>query len=107
MNRGVDGDAVAERVRTFYERHPYPPPVDGLESYRRAWQDDNRRRADHHLFFPARAFDGGGSVLIAGCGTSQAAKHALRWPEARVTAIDFSATSVRCTEELKRRHDLH
>jgi hypothetical protein len=28
----------------------------------------------------------GRSILIAGCGTSQAAKHALRWPTAQVTA---------------------
>ena len=46
------------------------------------------------------------SILIAGCGTSQAAKHALRWPGAQVTAIDISATSVRCTEDLKRKYNL-
>ena len=103
----MDADAVAERVRTFYEGHPYPPPVDGLDGYRRAWQDGDRRRADHHLFWPARAYTESASVLIAGCGTSQAAKHAMRRPDARVTGIDFSATSVRCTEELKRRYDLH
>ena len=44
--------------------------------------------------------------MIAGCGTSQAAKHALRWPAARVTGIDFSATSVRHTEELKQKYEL-
>jgi SAM-dependent methyltransferase len=44
---------------------------------------------------------------VAGCGTSQAAKHALRWPAAQVTAIDISLKSVRCTEELKRKHDLN
>ena len=31
----------------------------------------------------------------------------MRWPEARVTGIDFSATSVRSTEALKRKYDLH
>ena len=46
------------------------------------------------------------SILIAGCGTSQAAKHALRWPQAQVTGIDFSATSVRRTEDLKRKYNL-
>ncbi len=46
------------------------------------------------------------SILVAGCGTSQAAKHAMRWPAARVTGIDFSETSVRCTEELKRKYQL-
>ena len=102
----MDADAVAEKVRAFYDRHPYPPPVDDLDGYRRRWHDRQRRRADHHLFWPARPYREDPSILIAGCGTSQAAKHALRWPEARVTGIDFSATSVRCTEELKRKHDL-
>ena len=46
------------------------------------------------------------SILVAGCGTSQAARHAMRWPAAQVTAIDVSATSVRCTEELRRTHGL-
>ena len=30
----------------------------------------------------------------------------MRWPAARVTGIDFSETSVRCTEELKRKYQL-
>jgi SAM-dependent methyltransferase len=31
----------------------------------------------------------------------------MRWPGAQVTGIDVSATSVRCTEELKRKHSLN
>ena len=98
---------VAEEVRDFYDRYPYPQPLDSLEKYRQLWQDRQRRRADYHLFWPARPYREDRSILIAGCGTSQAAKHALRWPEARVTGIDFSATSVRCTEVLKRRQTLN
>jgi SAM-dependent methyltransferase len=97
---------VAEKVRDFYERYPYPRPIDSLDNYRRLWQDRDRRRADYHLFWPARAYREDQSILIAGCGTSQAAKHAMRWPAAEVTGIDFSATSVRCTEELKRKYRL-
>ena len=97
---------VAEKVRAFYERHPYPPPVDSLESYRLLWHDRQRRRADFHLAWPARSYREDQSILIAGCGTSQAAKHALRWPMARVTGVDFSATSVHHTEALKRKYDL-
>jgi SAM-dependent methyltransferase len=93
-------------VRAFYERHPYPPPVKSLEQYRRLWQDRQRRRADYHLFWPGRPYREDHTILVAGCGTSQAAKHALRWPAARVTGIDFSATSVRETEELKQKHAL-
>lgn len=95
---------VAEKVRDFYDRYPYPPPIDNLEKYQRLWQEPNRRRADYHLFWPDRPYTESYSILIAGCGTSQAAKHALRWPKAQVTGIDISATSVRCTEELKRKY---
>ena len=35
---------IAGQVTAFYERHPYPPPVDDLEAYRPLW-DDRRRRA--------------------------------------------------------------
>src|SRR5271156_2684857 len=97
---------VAEEVRHFYDRYPYPPPVDSLEKYRGLWENRQRRLADYHLFWPGRAYREDQSILIAGCGTSQAARHALRWPAAQVTGIDFSATSVRCTEQLKRKYRL-
>ncbi len=103
----ADAARVAEEVRAFYEEHPYPPPVDSLDKYRRLWQDPERRRADFHLFWPTRPYTEDYSILIAGCGTSQAAKHALRWPAARVTGIDFSAGSVRSTLELKRKYRLN
>jgi len=103
--RSLDPTAMGETVRAFYEDHPYPPPVDDLEKYR-AWQDPKKRRAEYHLLWPSRAFEEDHSILVAGCGTSQAAKHAMRWPGARVTGIDFSETSVRCTEELKQKYNL-
>jgi SAM-dependent methyltransferase len=98
---------VAEEVRDFYDRYPYPRPVDRLDKYRRLWLDPQRRRADYHLFWPARSYREEYSILVAGCGTSQAAKHALRWPAAQVTGIDFSATSVCHTEALQRKYDLN
>jgi SAM-dependent methyltransferase len=111
LNQQKEGNStlagVAEQVRGFYDRYPYPRPVDSLANYRRLWQDEQRRRADYHLFWPAEPYREDRSILVAGCGTSQAAKHALRWPAALVTGIDFSATSVRHTEELKRKHNLN
>lgn len=98
--------SVAGRVRDFYDRYPYPRPTDRLDNYRRLWQDRQRRRADYHLFWPSQPYREDRSILIAGCGTSQAAKHALRWPGAQVTGIDISATSVRCTEDLKQKYKL-
>jgi len=97
----------AEAVREFYERLPYPRPIRSLDKYQRLWQDAQRRRADYHLHWPAAPYREDRSILVAGCGTSQAAKHAMRWPGAQVTGIDVSATSVRCTEELKRKYNLN
>jgi SAM-dependent methyltransferase len=100
------GGAAASTIRAFYERYPYPRPVQSLDAYRALWQDPQRRRAEHYLHRPRMPYRDDGSILVAGCGTSQAAKHALRWPGARVTGIDFSETSVRCTNELKRKYGL-
>jgi SAM-dependent methyltransferase len=106
-SRRADAASVGEDVRAFYERHPYPPPIDSLEKYRSLGQDRQGRRVDYHLFWPGRPYREELSILIAGCGTSQAAKHALRWPAAQIIGIDFSTTSVRCTEELKRKYNLN
>src|SRR4030095_12958334 len=100
------GADSAGHIQDFYERFPYPPPVDSLDTYRRHWQDPQRRRADYHLFCRAHPYRDDFSILVAGCGTSQAAKHALRWRGAHVIGIDFSAASVRCTQALQRPYDL-
>jgi hypothetical protein len=43
---------IADEVRAFYDRHPYPPPVKDLDDHHRRWQDRNMRRADYHLYWP-------------------------------------------------------
>jgi SAM-dependent methyltransferase len=93
-------------VQDFYEQNPYPRPVDSLDSYRELWNDRDRLRADYHLFWPAKKFREDHSILIAGCGTSQAAKHAIRWPHAKIVGIDFSVASLESTAELKNRYRL-
>lgn len=101
-----NGAGGADDVRRFYDRHPYPPPVDDLDDYRRRWDTEPQRRAEAHLLWPTEPYRADRSVLVAGCGTAQAAKYALRWPRARVTGIDISETSLRETEALKRKHNL-
>lgn len=97
--------AAAARVSAFYETHPYPPAVDDLEGYGRKW-DDQRRRAEAHLLWPTEPYRDDRSILVAGCGTTQAAKFALRWPRAQVSGIDVSAASVAFAERLKQKHGL-
>ena len=98
-----DATAVAQAVSSFYDRHPYPPPTDDLDRYRRSWTDE-RRRADACLFWPAERYRDDRSILVAGCGTSQAAKVALRWPRAQVIGIDVSAASIQQAGRLKSNH---
>jgi SAM-dependent methyltransferase len=93
-------------VNSFYERHPYPPPVDDLDRYRERWADPQRRRASVFLCWPVEAYREDRGILVAGCGTSQAAKYALRWPRARVTGIDVSPSSLRETDTLKVKYGL-
>jgi SAM-dependent methyltransferase len=99
------GASLAARVGAFYERHPYPPAADNLEGYGLKW-DEPRRRADAQLFWPAERYRDDRSILVAGCGTTQAAKFALRWPRAQVTGIDVSGVSIAFGESLKRKYAL-
>jgi SAM-dependent methyltransferase len=92
-------------VGGFYESHPYPPPVDDIEAYRKNW-DDARRRADAHLFWPALPYRDDRSILVAGCGTVQAAHYAVRWPHARVVGIDVSESSLEFTRQLQSKYRL-
>lgn len=101
----ANADRVAQQVSAFYEHHPYPPPVDSLERHRERW-NDQRRRADIQLFWPGEPYRDDRSILVAGCGTSQAAKYALAWPRATVTGIDVSGTSILRTEKLKQKYHL-
>ncbi|HTU80719.1 MAG TPA: class I SAM-dependent methyltransferase [Candidatus Acidoferrales bacterium] len=105
QNEATADRAVASRVAEFYRRHPYPPPVDDLEAYRRTW-NDARRRAEAHLFWPSAPYREDRRILVAGCGTVQAAHYAVRWPNASVLGVDVSAESVAFTRELKERHAL-
>jgi SAM-dependent methyltransferase len=96
----------ADPVCDFYTRHPYPPPVPNLDRARDEWRDPNRHRAEHHLFWPHLSYRPDLNILVAGCGTWQAAKYALCRPAAKVVGIDVSTTSLEHTERLKQQYQL-
>ena len=102
----VEPDSRIDAVRQFYDLLPYPAPVSDLDGYRKLWQDQDRSRWLFRLFWPSGMFCEDQDILVAGCGTSQAAKHAMREPKARVTAIDLSKTSIRHTRDLKEKYGL-
>ena len=110
MSMKGEGDPApadsAAAVRAFYEAHPYPAPVLNFDRRLERYRDPRRRRAQSLLLWPLEKPRPDRSILIAGCGTSQAVRHALSEPDAHVTAIDISETSLRHTSELQQKYDL-
>jgi SAM-dependent methyltransferase len=94
----------ADEVRVFYESHPYPAPIGNLDRHRELYRNPDRRRALSLLLWPTEKPRANREILVAGCGTSQAAIHALREPDARVTAIDISEASLRHTRDLQQKY---
>ena len=93
-------------IYRFYTHHPYPPPVDSLDRARDMWQDQNIHHAEYHVLWPHKPYRADLDVLIAGCGTWQAAKYAICHPEARTLGIDVSPTSLEHTEAHKKKYNL-
>jgi len=98
-------DAATE-VRAFYERHPYPEPHKSLDEHRELYRNPNRRRALSLLLWPTQKPRTKRKILVAGCGTSQAAVYAMRETDAQVTGIDISEMSLSHTRNLQRKYDL-
>jgi SAM-dependent methyltransferase len=96
----------ADEVRAFYESHPYPAPLPDLDRHRALYRNPDRRRALSLLLWPARRPAPDRKILVAGCGTSQAAIHAMREPNAHVTGIDISEASLSHTRDLQRKYGL-
>ena len=90
----------------FYTNHPFPPPLENLDRALDLYKDENVRRSEFHLLWPGKEYREDLDVLVAGCGTWQAAKYALCHPASRVVAIDVSTTSLDHTERLKQKYKL-
>src|SRR5258705_6498991 len=97
---------ASDEVRDFYERMPYPAPFSSLDEHRDLYKNPNRHRAQFHLMWPTERLRESQEILVAGCGTSQAARYALREPDSRVTAIDISEMSLRHTRDLQQKYNL-
>jgi SAM-dependent methyltransferase len=97
---------MTDDVRDFYEKAPYPPPLTTLDKDRNLYANPAKRRALSHLTWPSERPLPNMDILVAGCGTSQAARYAIRDPDTRVTAIDISETSLAHTRDLQRKYNL-
>ena len=100
--RSVGTDPICE----FYTRHPFPPPIDNLDRARDMGQVENVHRSEYHLLWPNKEYRADLDILVAGCGTWQAARFAIGHPAARVVGIDVTTTSLKHTESLKQKYNL-
>ena len=96
------GDVVSEQ----YEKWVYPAPIDDLEEWLRGnWQWFDPSHA-HGLMWPDRDYRPGMDILVAGCGTNQAAVIAYTNPSAHIVAIDVSRASLDHHRWLQQRYGL-
>ena len=99
-------ESSVDPICEFYTNHPFPPPVENLDRARDMWQDENVHRAEFHLLWPHKEYRADLNILVAGCGTWQAARFALSHPSANVVGIDVSTTSIEHNETLKQKYNM-
>ena len=98
---------VQQQVQALYERYPYPPAPDDLDGYR-----DGKLipfgspQAYFHLYWPSEEYRDDLDILVAGCGTTQAAALALRQAQANVVGIDISAASLEQSRAHAKRYNI-
>lgn len=92
---------VRDRVAEMYERHPYPPVDEDIKAYAsgEAWLLESPN-PNFHLYWPHDEVTDDLDILIAGCGTQQAAQVAASMPHARIVATDISDNSLAETKRL-------
>ena len=93
-------------VSTQYTQWVYPEPILDLP----AWLANNWQWFDpshaHRMFWPNQSYRAGLDILIAGCGTNQAAVIAFTNPGAQVVAVDVSRESLGHQQFLKDKYGL-
>jgi SAM-dependent methyltransferase len=102
----VNDDPVADIVGRQYERWRYPLPIEDLGVWTAnhwEWFDPSHA---HRVFWPDRDYKPDLDILIAGCGTNQAAVFAFTNPAAKVVAVDISQSSLDHQQYLKDKHGL-
>lgn len=96
-------------VEQQYKKWMYPLPVDDMQEaiVKHNYREFQDPGANWPAYWPhKRLFPKNCNMLVAGCGTNQAAYHAVRFPEATITAVDLSETSLAHEAMLKEKHNL-
>ncbi len=102
----MNDDPLADVVSRQYEQWRYPQPIQDLDALPDGiwhWFDPSRF---HRSLWPDRDYKPDLDILIAGCGTNQAAVFAYRNPHAKVVGVDISRPSLNHQQYLKDKHGL-
>lgn len=103
----MNDDARSDVVSRQYERWKYPPPITDLTTWTLTNWDWFDPAHAHRVLWPDRDYRPDLDILIAGCGTNQAAVFAYNNPAANVVAVDISQLSLDHQQHLKDKHGLH
>jgi SAM-dependent methyltransferase len=102
----TSNDPRTDVINRQYEKWPYPEPIQDLDTWRaNAWQWYDPSLS-HRVLWPDRDYKPDLDILIAGCGTNQAACFAYGNPEAKVLGVDVSQRSLDHQQYLKDKHGL-
>lgn len=103
----MTANPLADVVSGQYRKWVYPEPIQDLPGWLTGnWQWFDPSHA-HRMFWPDRDARPDLEILVAGCGTNQAAVFAHTNPRARVVAIDVSGPSLDHHRFLKEKYSLH
>jgi SAM-dependent methyltransferase len=102
----VPEDPRVDGVSRQYDRWEYPPPVTDLEAWTKNHWDWFDPFWAHRVLWPDREYKPDLDILIAGCGTYQAAVYAFMNRAAKVVAIDVSRSALDHERYLKDKHGL-
>lgn len=102
MTEDPRGDGVSRQ----YDRWEYPPPVTDLEAWSKTHWDWFDPFWAHRVLWPNREYKPDLDILIAGCGTFQAALFAFNNRGAKVVGIDVSRNALDHQQRLKDQHAL-
>lgn len=95
-----------DTIARQYGAWVYPLPVDDLAAVALERRDNADPSLHHRLYWPDREYPDALDILVAGCGTVQAAEIAFHNPRARVLGIDVSDASLAHEQRLKAKHGL-
>ncbi|MCW1957492.1 MAG: class I SAM-dependent methyltransferase [Mycobacterium sp.] len=102
MTKSPRADVVAQQ----YQKWQYPEPIQNLETWlSSSWQWFDPSHA-HRILWPDRPLNPDLDILIAGCGTNQAAVFAYTNRAAKVVAVDVSQPSLDHSKYLKDKYSL-